>query len=335
MLDSKLRYSFLAIVVFTAILVSCSQAAEVKNNESNFNGSKFDTTSAEVIKYLEDGTPYLVHPDRIRGGGPPKDGIPSIDLPRFVSVEDADEWINDDELGIAIIHKKVKRFYPFQILVYHEIVNENIEGTPLLITYCPLCGSGIVFEREINDEPVEFGTSGKLYNSNLVMYDRKTDTYWSQIGGKAILGELTGEELELFPADVTTWGEWKNAHPDSQVLSRKTGTIRSYGTDPYGDYYESRRLYFPVDKEDNSIHPKAVVYGIEIKGVHKAYLEEDIKELKSFEDTVNGVDLVIKRDSAGLTKFQNKITKEIIPYERDFWFAWFAFNPETEVYNLE
>ena len=127
------------------------------------------------------------------------DGIPSIDNPKYVSVKEADEWIEDNELVLALIYKGVKRVYPLQILVWHEIVNDNIAGDPLLITYCPLCGSGIAFEGKIDvggkRKEVEFGTSGKLYNSNLVMYDRETQTYWTQIDGKAIIGELTGQEL--------------------------------------------------------------------------------------------------------------------------------------------
>jgi hypothetical protein len=300
---------------------------------SKVSESKRGSSSSDAkIKFLDDGTPYLIHPDEIKGGGPPKDGIPSIDNPRFIGADNGDKFLDDDELGIAIIHKGVKRFYPFQILVWHEIVNDVIEGDPFLITYCPLCGSGIVFEGKIDGQRVEFGTSGKLYNSNLVMYDRKTDTYWSQIGGRAILGELTGTELKLLASDVTTWGEWKKVHPDSFVLSKDTGFIRSYGKDPYEGYYESRRLIFPVNEESDELHPKAVIFGIEIDGNYKAYAQEDIRELKSFTDIVNGVNIKIERDAAGLIKFTNSDTGEIIPMERDFWFAWFAFHNDTELY---
>lgn len=287
---------------------------------------------SDEIRTLADGTKYLIHPSQISSGGPPKDGIPSIDNPKFVSVEDADDWIEDDEYGAAIIHKGVKRFYPFQVLVWHEIINEDIAGDPVLLTYCPLCGSIIGYERTINGEEVEFGTSGKLYNSNLVMYDRKTDTYWTQIEGRAVIGELTGMELKLFPVDVVTWGDWKKAHPDSEVLSRNTGFVRSYGSDPYGSYYESRRLIFGVKDEDDRLHPKAVIFGIKVDGVVKAYPENTLKESGPFEDTVNGVKIRVERDETGIVTFTNLENNERIPHERDFWFAWFAFHPDTEFY---
>ena len=333
-----------SVVTFTTFLNNSSQQNKQQDSSQNTIAPQHalaaraqDAIAAvdnDEIKFTSDGTPYLINPKRLRGGGPPKDGIPSIDNPKFISVEDADKWLNDDEFGLVIIHKGVKRFYSFQVLVWHEIVNDNIAGDPLLVTYCPLCGSGIVFERTIDGEEVEFGTSGKLFNSNLVMYDRKTDTYWSQIGGRAIIGPLTGMELKQFPADVTTWGEWKKVHPDSEVLSRETGSRRRYGTDPYGDYYESRRLISSVEDSDDSLHPKAVVFGIEVNGSFKAYTEFDVKAAKVIEDTVNGVNVKIERDEAGIVTFTNLETNKRIPHDREFWFAWFAFHTETKLYTL-
>ncbi|MAG91163.1 hypothetical protein CMO83_00640 [Candidatus Woesearchaeota archaeon] len=344
-----LLFSFLAVILFVSACTPSNKtnSAQDQNTQtSDTDDSEADkqeedqesqdqTSDNDEIQFLPDGTPYLIHPNQIRGGGPPKDGIPSIDNPSFVTVQEADEWLEDNETGIAIIHKGVKRFYPFQILVWHEIVNEKIANDPILVTYCPLCGSGIVFERKIDGEEVEFGTSGKLFNSNLVMYDRKTDTYWNQIGGKAVVGELTGKVLDLFPADVTTWGEWKAVHPDSEVLSRQTGFIRSYGTNPYGNYSKIRRIIFPVDESDDSLHPKAVIFGIEVDGTYKAYSEFDVKNAGVIEDTINGVNIKVERDEAGLVIITNLETGKRIPHERDFWFAWFAFFPDTELYSPE
>lgn len=293
--------------------------------ESEFN-------DPDEIKVLPDGTKYLIHPNKIRSGGPPKDGIPSIDNPKFVSVEEANSWLNDDDLGAVIIHKGVKRFYPFQILVWHEIVNEDIAEDAIMITYCPLCGSIIGFERTIDGEAVEFGTSGKLFNSNLVMYDRKTDTYWTQIGGRAIVGELTGRELKLFPVSVVKWGDWMKAHPDSEILSRQTGHVRLYGSDPYGDYYTSRYTIFPVEEQDDRLHPKAVVFGIIVNGSAKAYPEAIFKEESTITDEIGGANITLTRDAVGIITFTDTSTGQEIPYERDFWFAWFAFYPETELY---
>ena len=293
--------------------------------------------SEEEIMVTDSGVKYLVHPNKILSGGPPMDGIPSLDNPQYVSLEEADEWIEDNELVLAIIHKGIKRVYPLQILVWHEIVNDNIAGDPLLITYCPLCGSGIAFERmiDINGErkEVEVGTSGKLYNSNLVMYDRETQSYWTQIDGKAIVGELTGQELVEVSIDTVVWRDWKKVHPDSEVLSQKTGHFRNYGKDPYGSYYENSNLFFPVENEDQSVHPKTIIFGIEVNGVYKAYQEDDLIDMDGLiEDEVNGVNVKVKRDEAGIVTIMDVDTGNDIVKERDFWFAWYAFHPETGLY---
>ena len=191
----------------------------------------------------------------------------------------------------------------------------------------------MAFERVINGEPVEFGTSGKLYNSNLVMYDRKTDTYWTQLGGLAIVGELTGMKLKPVSVNTVVWRDWKKAHPDSEVLSQETGFSRPYGRDPYGSYYEDSYLLFPVENSDDRIHPKTVIFGIEVNGVYKAYKEDDLKELKSIEDAVGGVKLELKREDTGIVRITNLETGEEIVAERGFWFAWYAFHPETELYS--
>lgn len=286
----------------------------------------------EGIQVTEGGVKYLVDPKKIRSGGPPKDGIPSIDNPKFISVEEADKWIEDNELVLVIIYKDVKRAYPFQILVWHEIVNDVIAGDPILITYCPLCGSSIAYERVLDGEPVEFGVSGKLYNSDLIMYDRKTDTYWSQIDGLAILGPLTGRVLTPVSVDTVVWRDWKKGHPDSEVLSQRTGYVRPYGRDPYGNYYETTFLMFPVEGRDDRTHPKTVIFGIKVGNTYKAYLEDDLKDKGVITDTVAGVNVKLERDDVGLVKITNTDTGEEIIKERDFWFAWYAFHPDTLVY---
>jgi hypothetical protein len=281
------------------------------------------------IRETKEGVKYLVHPSKIQSGGPPPDGIPSIDDPRFVSANEASRWIADNELVMAILYKGVSRVYPIQIMVWHEIVNDTIAGDPILITWCPLCGSGIAYERRIEGEAVEFGTSGKLYNSNLVMYDRKTKTYWTQIGGEAVYGELTGKRLKPVSIDVVVWRDWKKKHPDSEVLSRDTGYPRDYGRDPYGNYYTEPGLFFPVENYSDEIHPKTVVFGIEVKGVYKAYRESDLIERGKIEDTVGGVRVTVERDSAGVVTVTNLDSGDPIVKERDFWFVWYAFHPTT------
>ncbi len=285
------------------------------------------------INVTDRGVKYIVDPEKIISGGPPKDGIPSIDNPKYVPVEEASKYIQDNELVLGIIYKGVKRVYPLQVMVWHEIVNDEIAGDPVLITYCPLCGSGIAYERKVNNETVEFGTSGKLYNSNLVMYDRKTNSYWSQIEGLAIVGELTGTKLKPISIDTVVWRDWKKEHPDSEVLSQDTGYIRPYGKDPYGSYYENSFVFFPVENSDDRVHPKTVIFGIGINGIYKAYREEDLKALKTIEDAVNGVRIKVERDETGIVKITRLDTGEEVVKERDFWFAWYAFHPDTALYS--
>lgn len=332
----KRTYLLLIISILVLVVVSCTKPAPPPSPAPTPAPEEITEpreTEAEMeIKVTEEGVKYIVDPQKIVSGGPPKDGIPSIDNPKFVPLQTADEWIEDNELVLAIIYKGVKKVYPLQILVWHEIVNDIIAGDPILITYCPLCGSGIAFEREIEGEVVEFGTSGKLYNSNLVMYDRKTDTYWTQIDGLAVVGELTGMKLTPVSIDTVVWRDWKQEHPDSEVLSQDTGFTRSYGRDPYGNYYEDSFLIFPVENEDDRIHAKTVIFGIELNGAYKAYQEDDLKELKEIEDMVAGVRIKVERDASGIVKITNLETGEEIVKERDFWFAWYAFHPDTELY---
>ncbi|MFQ5997767.1 MAG: DUF3179 domain-containing protein [Candidatus Bathyarchaeia archaeon] len=257
--------------------VSQAQAAsnETLENDSVIAPTDRNTDEPEVM-VTEQGVKYIVHPSKLMPGGPPPDGIPSIDSPKFISAEQANEWLGDEEFVLGIEYNGILRAYPHQILVWHEIVNDNFNEDPVLITYCPLCFTGIAFERIVDGEQVEFGTSGKLLNSDLVMYDRKTRSYWSQITGQAIVGELSGMKLNAIPLDTIRWVDWKNLHPDTKVLSRDTGHFRNYGADPYGGYYTGGGTIFPVDSNDNRLQTKAIVFGLEINGASIAYPEEDI-----------------------------------------------------------
>lgn len=277
------------------------------------------------VQELDDGTKYILHPSRIQDGGPPMDGIPSIDNPVFEIASTVD-WIQDNELVLVLEYNNEVRAYPAQVMVWHEIVNDVVNGTPIAVTYCPLCGSGVAFKRVIDNEPVEFGTSGKLFNSNLVMYDRKTQTYWTQIDTLAVVGPLSRQQLEQVPLSTVVWGDWKEMHPDALVLSRHTGFDRPYGNDPYGTYYEDSNLFFPVDAENNTIHPKTPVIGVRVNGHFKAYRESDID---SITDTVNGREVFLERGNDGTISVS---VEGEVPTQRNFWFSWYAFHPSTELY---
>lgn len=178
--------------------------------------------------------PPLIDPADILSGGPPPDGIPSIDNPEFVTVEQADAWLDDAEPVLAVEVNGDVRAYPIQILIWHEIVNDTVGGIPLSITYCPLCNSGITFIRTVRGVETTFGTSGSLYFANLVMYDRATESLWNQLDGTAVVGVLTGDVLDQIPSPMVAWSDFKKDRPDAQVLDReRTGFDRRYGTNPY------------------------------------------------------------------------------------------------------
>jgi len=326
------------LILIPALLLVACQTSTNSQNSIQVDPLTYDQIE-DGIKVTEQGVKYLVNPDKIRKGiqrpGDVKDVIPSIDNPTFVSVEDASEWIEDNELVLYLEYKDEKRIYPLQILVWHEIVNDVVAKDPLLITYCPLCGSGIAYDRLLDNKSVEFGTSGKLYNSNLVMYDRDSETYWTQIDGLAIVGEKTGQSLTPISIDTLSWGAIKNIHTDTQVLD-KPGTSRNYGQDPYGGYYEDDFLIFPVENEDNEtgIHPKDVVFGITINNETKAYQESVLIDNPIIQDTLGGLNITVTRDEIGIVKILDQDGNEIVK-ERDFWFAWYAFHPETTVYGLD
>jgi len=285
-----------------------------------------------------DGTRHSIALDEILSGGPPKDGIPSIDNPKFLSVEEAG-YLNDSDPGIGIVVKGEARFYPYRVMVWHELANDEIQGEPILVTYCPLCATGIVFERRVSGKTVEFGVSGKLWRSNLLMYDRQAnetqESLWSQVLGEAVVGPQTAARLTILPSDIVRWGKWKAAHPDTKALSTETGSARNYSRDPYIDYYTSESVSFGATFRDTRLHPKALIYGIEVNGVYKAYDLEALKKIATFTDTVAGKSVaVVYVDDADSVSFtlvdgDSRTPLSNIP---SFWFSWLAVHSETELY---
>ncbi|MFC7080789.1 DUF3179 domain-containing protein [Halorussus caseinilyticus] len=202
--------------------------------------------------------------EEVLSGGPPKDGIPSIDDPKFRSAENADEDLRDADVVFGLVRNGEAKAYPQKILVHHEITNDAVGGEPVAVTYCPLTGTAMGFRRG----ETTFGVSGKLLNNNLVMYDRETDSRWPQVLGTAISGAFEGESLREFRLVWTTWKRWKQAHPETRVLSEETGYVRNYGQDPYGSYVPNPSGYyvrdstlFPPLRSDGRLPNKRVVAG--------------------------------------------------------------------------
>ena len=172
----------------------------------------------------------------IQSGGPPKDGIPAINDPKFNTQEQARDWLHPQEPVIALYLGKQARAYPLQILIYHEIVNDEIDGQPIAVTFCPLCNATVVFDRILNGKVLYFGTTGKLRKSDLIMYDRQTESWWQQFTGESIVGFYAGQSLKQLPAFIIAYADFENAYPDGIVLSRQTGHKRPYGNNPYRGY---------------------------------------------------------------------------------------------------
>jgi hypothetical protein len=191
----------------------------------------FDTSG-----WKTDFTRHSVPFSEIASGGPPKDGIPAIDKPEFVSASAADGWLKPQEPVILFSRGDDHRAYPVQILIWHEIVNDTVGGVPVAITFCPLCNTAIAFQRQVKDQVVTFGTTGKLRFSDLVMYDRQTESWWQQATGQAIVGSLTGTQLVPLPAQTISWAMFRDAFPGGKVLSRQTGHNHAYGENPYVGY---------------------------------------------------------------------------------------------------
>ena len=201
-----------------------------------------DLFDGSIPAFRTDGwkTNFCLHSvdyESLFSGGPPRDGIPPIDSPRFESIESADEWIEELEPVILLDYEGEIRAYPLQILTWHEIVNDEVAGDPIVITYCPLCNTALVFRRPtIDGEILTFGTSGNLRYSDLVMWDRETESWWQKFTGEAIVGDLTGTKLESLPAAIISWVDFKSKYPDALVLSIETGFQRNYGRNPYAGY---------------------------------------------------------------------------------------------------
>jgi hypothetical protein len=198
-------------------------------------GPREQTSSALLDPRAASFPPALIDLDELLSGGPPPDGIPSIDEPRFLSTDEVD-FLDDAEPVLALDVDGDARAYPLQIMTWHEIVNDTVGGLPVAVTYCPLCNTAIAFDRRLGERTLSFGTSGMLYQSALVMYDRQTESLWSHFSSQALAGTLAGERLATFPVATVSWAEWRDAHPDGLVLSRDTGVDRDYGRNPYPGY---------------------------------------------------------------------------------------------------
>lgn len=308
--------------------------------------------SQEVLNKLNESRPTLSQDEEkflslleqnAVSGGPPKDGIPSIDNPKYTTAKEADSWLKLNDIVFGVDYQGFVAAYPQRILVWHEILNETINGEKVAVTYCPLTGTAIGFKTKLaQDLSSTFGVSGKLVNSNLIMYDRISDSYWSQILGRSIKGFAKGKRLEEFPIIWTTWERWKKEHPDTRVLSEDIGFVRNYDVngDPYGSYiredkgyYASERLIFEPINKDDRLQPKTVVVGIrDNQGNAIAILKDSLRQQKKMEVPLG--DKIVLVDHDERLDFYHASVKDTGEWINAFdamWFAWVAFYPDTKL----
>jgi hypothetical protein len=275
----------------------------------------------------------LIPPKDILQGGPPRDGIPSIEKPKFVAASEAD-FIKPTDRVIGITINGESRAYPINILNWHEIVNDEIKGVPVSITYCPLCGTGLVYQSKMNGQVLKFGVSGLLYNSDVLLFDRQTETLWSQILSKAISGPMKGQKLAMIPSSQTSWASWLQKQPNTKVLSTDTGFSRDYRRSPYGDYDNNTQTYFPVSAQSRAYHPKERVLGITLNGKYKAYPFVELGKLgtNTLKDNFEGQNLTINFDVANRDGEVLDASGRPLELVNSFWFAWYAFHQDTAVF---
>lgn len=298
----------------------------------------------------------------------PRDAIPPLFFPEYVSPQES--GVKDEDFILGFEQNGDARAYPLKILNFHEIVNDEIGGEKVVVTYCPLCRSGIVFSRILDGLELSFGNTGALYESALVMYDKETESYWAQIGGEAIKGELTGKKLKVLPSNTLTFGEWKSLHPDTKVLTQDLGFGRNYDLDPYKGFDRPELPPgWPVSHEDDRLLPREKILGIQVDSSFKAYSltrlkhavvndefkgkglvvfstatesgfvyerEVDEKELE-FELVDNSIRDTQTRsewDLSGKAIAGELAGTQLIPYPSvaAFWFSWFTIHPETDLF---
>lgn len=353
-------------------------------------GPREDTRSALDDRFDKRLPEPLLDPWDITQGGPPPDGIPAIDEPTFQPAEEVD-WLGAGEPVLSLTVGEETRAYPLQVMTWHEIVNDTVDGTPVAVTYCPLCNSGVAFERQLGNRVLSFGTSGMLYADNLVMYDRQTESLWPQLTGQAAFGVLTGTELRAIPMGTVAWEDFRAANPRALVLSRDTGFSRPYGQNPYVGYDNPNGglLFDLPDDVDARLRIKERVIGISNGNRHVAVVRASVAAASPAELTLGGRTLAVwfkpgqrsaldretvavGRDVGTVAVYVPVVDGRRLHFERDgdgfrdretgsrwdilgralsgpldgtqlepyrhldtFWFAWVAFQPDTEVLELQ
>ena len=320
--DALPRCASALFAIAWIVSVSVGLAGTAEAGPNGFDVSRADIPTREILR-----------------GGPPRDGIPALDAPSMEIARDA-KWPDDTMVvGVALTGEDGvlrARAYPIPILMWHELVNDRIGDRPILVSYCPLCASAMIFDRSGSDEsPDRFGVSGLLYQSDLLMFDRRSESLWTQIGARAVTGPRAGERLPLIRSSQERWATWRRRHPDGLVLSRKTGHRRNYDRSPYAGYAESKQLFFPVSAADEKLrrfHPKTRTLGLRTAEGNEARaypLPTLVAANGSITGTFAGHPVTVSFDDER-SSFEVQAPAEI-QFVDTYWFAWITFHPHSAV----
>lgn len=305
-------------------LMNGVQKENMKVNISELKMSAFDS------QWLQTNTAQTsIDLKFVLDWGPGKDGIPAIFQPKFIKKTQIQSqvWLKDDTWGIVVSVKGDDRFYPYSVLYWHEIVNDTVWWQDLVVTFCPLCWSAIVYDSYIGDEKYEFWVSGKLYNSNLLMYDLKTESLWSQNLWEALIGDNIWKKLSLYESNIMQFSDYKKYFPEWLILSEDTGFIRAYDMSPYSWYETSDELYFPVDNEDIRLPKKELLYVLEYKWEKYAFVRKKILEWGKIDFSIwSDTMQIIYRDG----KIISSVGEQIIPWYVEMWFSYISAFPDAE-----
>jgi hypothetical protein len=302
----------LLLVLLTLLLMSFTLVGAQKTCDNPFEGVsiRFSTNFWGKTDFCKRSIDLA----EVRSGGPPPDGIPPVDDPKFETLAEAETWLQPQSPVVALAIKDEARAYPLAILIWHEIVNDTIGGTPVAVTFCPLCNASIAFDRQVNGKTLRFGTTGNLRKSDLVMWDDLTQSWWQQFTGEAIVGSYTGTKLTFLSSQVVGFGQFKAQYPKGQVLSRATGHNRDYGSNPYTEYDSTDRPFLFEGEVDKRLRATEHVLAATIEGKSVAYPFAMLAKEKVVNDTVGGEAVVALWQpgaASALDKFSIDISRDI------------------------
>lgn len=311
----------LVIVVGWTVYNNLRKSTELDSASGQLGSSEAQAKFGNIFD--TDFSKASVDLDLLLSGGVGKDGIPALDNPEFEPI--GSSTISKDTLGIYIKINDEEKFYPYNILVWHEIINDQVGGQDVAITFCPLCGSAIAFDPVVDGKTLKFGVSGLLYQSNLVMYDRSTESLWRQALGEAVVGERLGSILEILPFQLLSLEQTLEKHPNTLIMTTDTGFSRNYERTPYGNYNESEEIFFPVQNKDARFPAKEIFYIVR-KDDNTVAIRKDAFEFNT-KFTNEELGLTIINNDGEITVTDLKGT--LIPGYFEMWFSWVNQNPKS------